>query len=336
MKPFDPQIPSVFSIDTPFQALCAIAAIRQLKIIDYKMIAYFPQNEVRNAQLYAILEKYCVKYKAVKPFNRFTYRYSKWSALRSHHSRYRRLFIGDLRDMTLYYTSLRYVNDGTDIVYLDDGNITISYLKGIINEPLRLEEQAFLHELELRRGVVTNKNILTIYDHIDNPQYNIRILDLSLIISQQQKGKKMEGVYIVGTNIDSFCGSLEIEEDKYIEKLEELIISLKKDYPGEKVVFVPHGKDKSEYARRICDKYVANFEPSEMTVELKLISQQIAPKAVYGFTSSALYNIKKIFPQTKVVNVLYEENKENPFFEEYMMCSDYYLENGIELLKEKI
>lgn len=336
MNPFEHKLPSVFSIETPFQAICAIATIRQLNITDYIMIVYFPRNEVRNVQLRAILEKYGIRYKAVKPFNRFTCQYSKWSALRSHHTRYRRLFIGDIRDMRLYYTSLKYVDDGTKVVYLDDGNITISYLKDIITEPLKTDNQVFLNELELKRGIETNKNFLTIYDHIDNPKYKIGILDLSLIISQQQKAERTEGVYIVGTNIDRYCKPLEIEEEKYIEKLEELIVSLRKDFPEEKVVFVPHGRDKSEYAQRICDKHGVSFEPSEMTVELKLIRQQIAPKAVYGFTSSALFNIKKIFPQTKVVNVLYEDNKKNPFFEEYMMYSEYYLKNGIELIIEKI
>ena len=336
MNPFDPNLPSVFSIDTPFQALCAIAAIRQLNIIDYKMIVFFPQNEVRNIQLRAILDKYGVKYKSVKPFNRFTFRYAKWSALKSHHSRYCRLFIGDLRDITLYYNSLRFVADGANVVYLDDGNITISYLKDIINEPMNDNDRSFLNELEIKRGISTNKNVLTIYDHIENPKFNIGILDLSMIMSQHESEKRSKGVYVVGTNIDRYCDPLEISKDKFVNKLEGLIVSLKRVYPGEKIVFVPHGRDNSEYARQICDKYNAYFEPSEMTIELKLINQQTLPKAVYGFTSSALFNIKKIFPQTKVVNVLYEDNTNNPFFKEYMTCSEYYLENGIELIREKI
>ena len=336
MNPFEPRIPSVFSIDTPFQALCAIAAIRQLNITDYKMIVYFPQNEVRNVQLRAILEKYGVKYKVIKPLSRFTYLYAKWSALRSQHSRYRRLFIGDFRDITLYYNSLRFVADGTSVVYLDDGNITISYLRDIINEPFNDNVLAFLNKLEINRGISINKNILTIYDHIENPKFNIGILDLSMIMSQHEKEERNEGVYVIGTNIDRYCEPLEIAKDKFIKKLEELIVSLKRDYPGEKIVFVPHGRDRSEYARQICDKHNAYFEPSEMTVELKIINQETVPKAVYGFTSSALFNIKKIFPRTKVVNVIYEDNINNTFFKEYMVCSEYYLKNGIELVRKKI
>lgn len=336
MNPFEPKLPSVFSIETPFQALCAIAAIRQLNITDYKVIVYFPQNEVRNDQLRAILDKYGLKYKVIKPYNRFTYLYAKWSALRSHHSRYSRLFVGDFRDKILYYNSLRFVADRANVVFLDDGNITISYLNDIINEPFDDEVQFFFKRLEINRGISINKNLLTIYDHIDNPKFNIGILDLSMIMSQNEKKKWYEGVYVVGTNIDRYCEPLEIAKDKFVNKLEELIVLLKRDYPDEKIVFVPHGRDKSEYARQICDKYNIYFEPSEMTVELKLVNQEAAPKAVYGFTSSALFNIKKIFPQTKVVNVIYEDNIDNPFFIEYMICSEYYLKNGIELVREKI
>ena len=336
MKPFDYSIPSVFSIDTPFQALCAIAAIKQLHINDYIILAYFPRDEIRNAQLRAVLEKYGVTYKVSKPFNRIAFKYAKWSALRKHHTHYKRLFIGDFRDMMLYYSSLRYISDGAHVVYLDDGSITISLLNDIINDPLDEDSQLFLDELESKRSILTNKNILTIYDHIENPKYNIENLDLNLIMPQKYKTQECEGVYIVGTNLESYSEALDIPVEAYIKKLDILTANLRYTYPEEKVVFIPHGKDTSNYAVDICNRHGVAFEPSEMTIELKLLNLQKPPKAVYGFTSSALYNIKKIFPQTRVVNILYEGKKNNPFYQEYLTCSEYYLQNGIELVKESL
>ena len=331
MNPFEPQIPSVFSIETPFQALCAIAAIRQLDITDYKLIVYFPRNEVRNVQLRTILKKYGVKYKAVKPFNRFTYRYAKWSALRKHHTRFRRLFIGDFRDITLYYLSLSYVDDGSDIVYLDDGSVTVSFLNNIVDGPLDEYGKVFLDKLKTKRGIVANRNVLTIYDHIENPKFQIKILNLSLIMSHNQT-EEAKGVFIVGTNISSYCDPLGIPVDIYIRKLDELFSELQTSHPNDKLTFVPHGRDKSEYAKKICEKYGVSFEPSLMTIELKMLDMQNPPKVVYGFTSSALFNLRKLFPHARIVNVLYEGNSRNPFWSEYRMLSEYYVKNGIELV----
>lgn len=332
-NPFEKKVPSVFSINTPFQALCAIAAIRQLEIEDYKFLVFFPPHEARNVQLRNILEKYNIKYETVKLFNSITGRWAVWSALRKHRTRFRRLFIGDFRAPLLYYMSLRFVSDGTDVVYLDDGNITISLLKDIINEPLDQITMDFLKKIEIKREIYTNKNILTIYDNIDNPKYRVMPLNLSLIM-RQQSINKAQGVYIVGTNLVRYCEPLNISADLYIKKLEELIAKLRIEYPEENVIFIPHGRDRSEYAQNICAKYGASFEPSEMTIELKLLNQQAPPKVVYGFTSSALYNIKKMFPRTRVVNVVYKCQDSNPYYQEIIMCSDYYSQNGIELMSE--
>lgn len=336
MNPFAKHIPSVFCVNTPFQALCAIAAIKQLKIEDYLLLVYFPKHGTRNGQLRMLLEKFEFKYKPIKAFNRITFRLAAWSSKRSHKAKYQRLFIGDMRDLSLYFASLRSVNDGSDLVYLDDGNITVSLLKDIVTEPLNENCISYIKAIESKRHICFNKNFLTVYGDIDNPKYNIETLDLSLIVHQNYDKGTQEGIYIIGTNIDRYCGPFDIPYDVYINKLEELVIKLKGDYPDDIIVFIPHGMDKSEYAKDICKKHHIAFEPSKMTVEMKLLSKEVQPKAVYGFTSSALYNIKKMYPQTRVVNVLYECNPDNPFYQEYSICSEYYLKNGIELQKEPL
>lgn len=331
MTAFEPQVPSIFSIDSPFQALCAIAAIRQLHIDDYMILAYFKKDEVRNAQMNTILKKFKVRYKKIRHFNRFTFTLAKWSALRMHHMRYLRLFIGDYRDIMLYYSGLRYVSDGADIIYLDDGNATISLLKGIVNNPFKEDDLLFFKNLQVKRGIIVNRNILTIYDKIKNSKYIVEPLNLNLIVPTHNDTPKSEGIYVVGTYMERYCEVLGIPVDIYQKKLEELIARLCQNSQGEKVVFVPHGRDKSEYVKMICSKYGATFEPSEMTIELKLLYKPFPPKIVYGFTSSALFNIKKIFPKTKVVNMLYECKQENPYYQGYRLTSEYYSQNGIEL-----
>lgn len=336
MDPFAKHTPSVFCVDTPFQALCAIAAIKQLQIEDYLLLVYFHKHGARNCQLRMLLEKFGVKYKPINEFNSITFRLAVWSSKRRHKTKYQRLFIGDMRDVSLYFASLSFVNDGSELIYLDDGNITISLLKDIITEPLSDISISLIKVVESKRKICFNKNFLTVYSGIENPKYNIKNLDLSLIVHQNNDEDLQEGIYIIGTNIDRYCGPLDIPYDVYINKLEELVVKLKEEYPDEKITFVPHGMDKSEYAKDICNKHHVSYEPSKMTVEMKLLSKEVLPKAVYGFTSSALYNIRKMYPKTHVVNVLFECNPENPIYQEYSMCSEYYLKNGIELLKEPL
>ena len=71
-------------------------------------------------------------------------------------------------------------------------------------------------------------------------------------------------------------------------------------------------------------------------IEMELLTHKYNPLAILGFTSSALYNLKKIFPETRVVNVLYERDDSNMAYQEYKMLSDYYLNNGVELVTEKL
>lgn len=336
MNPFDKHVPSVFSIGTPFQALCAIATIRQLEIEDYLFLLNLSSNRERYDQLCTLLEKYDINFKVVNPYNRIRRHYGKWQALRKHKSRFKRLFIGDFRDILLYYTSLGYVADGSSVVYLDDGNVTISLLLETISEPLKEETLSFWNEVKNKRSIDVNKNILTIYEKIDNPKYTIRILDLSILLNCQNEEYYANEVYIVGTNINSYCDFLDISYDIVINEIEKLIKKIKIEYPKDRVIYVPHGRDKSEYAKTLCEKYGVDFEPSEMLIELTLMNKQYPPKAIYGFTSSALFNIKKIYPQTRIVNVFFDFKVVNSGVQEYLMISDYYKKNGIELMIETL
>lgn len=336
VNPFAKHIPSVFVVDTPFQSLCAIAAIRQLELEDYLLLVYLPKDGARNEQMRLVFKEYGIRCKFVNSFGRITLKVAIWLSKRKRRSKYSRLFIGDLRDLNLYFVGLRYVDDGAEVIYLDDGNITISLLNDIMTEPLSEWSVSYLKKIELKRNIQFNRNFLTVYGDIENPKYHIMNLNLNLIVSKKCNASVQAGIYIIGTNIERYCGPLGIPYKTYINKLEELVIGLRTKYPDEKITFIPHGMDKSEYAKEICIRQHIDFEPSKMTVELKLLSCETQPKVVYGFTSSALYNIKKIYPQTRVVNVLYECNSNNPFYQEYSIYSEYYLKNGIELKKESL
>ena len=336
MNPFAKHTPSVFVAYTPFQVLCAVAAIRQLEINDYIFLARLPRGEVRNSQTIALLEKYNIKYKVPFMRTRFSLWYYTYMAFLRRKNHYTRLFIGDLRATLDYYVGYNYVSDGSPVVFLDDGNITINYLQDCISEPMDPSHRERLDIIAKRRNMEVGHNYLTIYGDIESPKNHVCQLDLHYVVDDKNNSiRQAKDVYIVGTNVVRFCEPLEIPEEVYIEKLGDLMRSLQQQYPEDTIYFIPHGRETKDYGKQLCVKYGCIYHRPKMMIELELLNMPSPPKAIYGYTSTALHTLKKLFPAARVVNILFQSPEENPFYQDYVMCSEYYKKNGIELKKVK-
>ena len=332
MSAFDKHIPSVFVVCSPFQALCAVTAIRQLEIQDYKFYALLPRGEVRNSQVECVLNHFDIKYTAISPTNRFEVFYYKYRPLIKRNNKYKRLFLGDFRTVFLYSVGCGVVSDNANVVYLDDGNISISLLRGRDTEPLSDNDVRLLECYKKHRGFVFFKNLLTIYSDIPNSNFNIEGLQLS-VVGKEHSGESqaVSRVYIVGTNLERFCGPLGLSEDIFVSYLDTLMKKLKAEFPGNEIVYIPHGCETKVYAETLCEKYGIRYLKPQMMIELELLSIANPPKAIYGFTSTALYTLKKLFPDSKVVNIVFDSlEKDNPFVIDILDCSKYYAQNGIE------
>lgn len=333
MTPFDKHRASVFVITSPFQALCAFATINQLEIEDYLLIALLPDNEVRNDQLLGFLKQQHLHYITIETNSSpRKIRLLQLKALVKQKNRYSRLFVGDFRNMTELYVGCGYVSDKSDVVYLDDGNFTVSVLKNIVSFH---KTGKYLKLLSRLRKINLFTNLLTIYSDIPNNKYCIEPLYLNYAMNDKvgKEFKTKGGVYIVGTNMRLYCKSVGITEDQYINQLDVFLKQLKKDFNDEELVFIPHGRDTSEYAKELCNNYNIEFRPSETMIELALLDLPKIPIAIYGNTSSALFNLKKMFPDTVVYNVLYEPTVKGAGYQVYSALSEYYESNGIKLLK---
>lgn len=332
---YSKHIPSVFAVSSPFQILCAAAAIKQLEITEYKMAVCYDKKDSRNQQMWYIFDFFGMNDRVLMHVNRRNIFVCKILSLFHRKTHYKRLFIGDFRGFYDFILGTRLVADGSDIVYLDDGNITLSLLNNVFTEPMELSRKEFVEKVASKRRFVVNKNLLTIYEKIFNPKYNINVLNLNIILNDYKKQcPQKEAIIIVGTCLSRYCEPLEIPAEQFVEKLDSLVKKLKKEM-NLPIIYIPHGRDESEYAKKICKTYDIGFMRPKMMIEMELLDQGILPCEIYGFTSSALYNLKKIYPQAKVVNILYHAC-DNKFYEEYSMMSDYYQQNGIEFVKEEI
>lgn len=329
-NPFEKNVPSVFAVSSPLQILCAIAAIRQLEIVDYLMVVRFPLRNSRNLQVKNLLNHFEIPYKSVYSLNSYTSKIYFYKSLLHKQNRYKRLFIGDFRDIFNCFIGCNFVSDKSQVVYLDDGNITIAQLCGRYKEFPGL---SLLRNIEKRRKLVFNKNLLTIYGDIPNNYYNVFSLQLDKLLSSKTCPESQKDIYIIGTNVESYCVALDISESSFISYLDRLMADLRKHYPKDNIVYIPHGKETKLYAQQLCKKYSCEFRHPSIMVEMELLSCSNPPKAIYGFTSTALHTLKKIFPLAKVFNILFVCGKDNPANKDYLDISSYYQQNSIELIR---
>ncbi len=334
--PFAPKIPSVFFIDSPFQAICAVASILQLQIEDFKIVVMLTNNSQRNSTILRFLEMRHLTYKTVH-YNHFTYKwYQLLCLIKRPHAYYHRLFIGYFGAPFHHFAGCSMVADGADVIYLDDGVATLTLLNHEkITDITYFQEKPVIKKMVKRRGFDLYHHILTIYGDISNPKYNIRSLSLDLL-NKSDKGQEKavaRGVYIVGTFSQSYCKQLCISEAEFAEKMDMLMANLRKKYGNEPMVFVPHRSDEGNYSKELCQKYDVEFRSVEMTVEIELQQQAYPPKVVVALTSSALYNLKKMFPQCEFINVLFTPGEHNKPYDDFLAISSYYEQNGIEMVQ---
>lgn len=329
--------PSVFVVWSPFQVLCAIAALSQLNIEEYLFLVYLPRGGARNNQIICILNRFKIKYKSLKDVSSNKARlYYLIRSLLVRKTRYSRLFIGDFKEYLELYVGCGFVSKGSVVVYLDDGNQAISLFKNRYvdnghsysgNPKINL---ATRNLISIVKRMSFMHNFLTIYYNIPNPLYNIRKLNIDcLSIATKVESTTCRDVFIIGTNMSGFCGPLNIPEEDFIKLLDLICKNIRRQYPLDTIYYIPHGRETKSYAESICLKYEMEFKRSNNIIEVEMLDIGCYPKAVYGFTSNALYTLKSLFPFAYVENILLKGDKNNPFFMEYLEVSKYYEKAGI-------
>lgn len=316
--------PSLFIIQTPFQAMCAINAIRQLIIEDYTLSLHLHKTtEKRNKQTIEIVERYGLKYKVeqLKPICLL----ERLLLLFNRKGKYNRVFLGTHLYQEGYYYALKELSNNANLVLLDDGIATISLLEsGYQVKGRSVVYMALYKTIASLRGIIVN-NVLTVYRGIDNPKWNIAYNDISQL---RQKGLSAErkNVFFIGTNNSGFIRE-GVNENSFKENLYNCLKKVKEEYPHDNITYIPHGRDKSSFTKEYCVELGIVYKPLDVNVEIYILSLGYIPKAIYGFTSSALYNLKKMFPESEVNNIVMRLLTVNS--PSILEASDYYAKQGI-------
>lgn len=328
--PFSKYIPSVFVICSPFQALCAIAAIRNLEISDYKIILMLG-NQQRDYQLLRLLEFYSVEYEKLVLSNFFRRLKYYLPPLISKKSDYKRLFVGDFRQHLFVRVGMCYVSNYSSIVYLDDGVASLPLLNGLthLTTKMRLFQKLNYAYMALHH-INREFNLYTIYDGITNSNYNIRINNFESVfncISEQSENQR--GIYVIGTVLEAYCAGAMITKEQVLSELKVVLNELTINNKDE-IKYVAHGRDNGELTRPLCEELNIDFIRPDMTIEMYLLVNRLLPRLIVGFNSTALYNLKKMLPTSTVRNILFLPKKRNNLCIEREYIAEYFERNNIE------
>lgn len=336
INPFAKSAPTIFAIGSPFQTLCAVGAIKNLGLKDYEMYVIINRNS-RDEQMLRILDFYHIDYTTVNKYSEIYPYMKRLFILQSRNNHYHRAFVGSMCEPHLYFWVLRRMSNHSVVVSLDDGAETISILQNRLNRR-RKNIFSFLNDFILniackKRDIIVRRHMLTIYSDIKNERYICQPNNLTHLISRSFNGRAC-GVFFVGTNPSSFRNRHTIGIEQYDSLLEKTFNYLCELYPKEKKYYVAHGMDEEETPIMLCKKYGYDYIRPYGTIELYMCERGLAPVALAGYTSSALFNIKKIFPGSSVLNILLENvGHSNSAF---VAISEYYAKNEIVTVNMKI
>ena len=241
---------------------------------------------------------------------------------------YEYLFFGDYRNgyVALYLT--QYLKKGGRVIFVDDGNISISILRGL---DVDKKTQLFYNFFDIWSRIlgVSAKDYFTIYRQGDNCKFNVIPNDMLGTISC---GKICDEIFFIGPAVGALAKDLGVSPNYVLDCIKQTLNKIKDKYSSEQIVFVPHGRFDNEIVENICKKIGVEYRRLDLCVELYCVRRGCFPKIVYNIgSSSCLINIKQISPKTKVYDcdIQFSNEKNMKIYEE---IRSYYAENGVEYI----
>lgn len=328
--PFEKGKPSIFVIGgSPFQALCAIEAIKDLEIEEYKFVVCL-RNSKRNDQTITLLNKYNIRFEIVEQNDVLSLK-GRLSILKPLYNKYKRIFVGDFRGLQLQYCALRYASNNSIMISLDDGSCNVSLLRGAYKLVVKNYQKInywYFSSVASLRSIKKDKYLYTIFSDISNHYILCCPNRMQHLQLSHKHGKEADGIFFIGTNTSKFAEVLTIKIERLYQLMDDIFSKLRHKHENKRIVYIPHGSDDDINVKLLCQKYRFLYERPDTLVELYMLNQENSPEFIYGFTSTALFTINRMFPQTKVINLLFIGDYPN--LKRRVAVSEYYIQHGIE------
>lgn len=352
---FKKNTPSAFVVCSPLQLLCAIEAEKEFEIHDALYVIILRHGWIRNDQLLAMAEfahlNYISTFDDEKVSLEAMEKGTDYFVDIDSSVKFERIFIGDYFDTVLYRAAYKYAMKGTRILYLDDGNASISLLSGKSDVPkpqvLRKRLLWLRHaknEKMLRRkehidflndkGIICTNCFFTLFSDIRTSKFVLFPNTFANLRNDYSTNAEKDVVLIVGpifANIQELYHIPEAEmEAIYWKKMSEV----KSIYSDNDILFIPHGRDENQNIPVFCNLLGIKYTKILEALEWYVVKSKIKPIAIYGQGSTALFTLKKMYPETNVVNWLLDKKNDNPIHYRDIRKSNYYKKHGI--IEERI
>lgn len=322
---------SLFIISSPFQLMCAYEAIHEFELCDYEIIALMHDKDNRKDQFLNILNYFKLHYIKLNVSCIKTSKLLLGKAPKNLNiNKYDRVFVGDYYRVGMQSLALCLCKSGGSIVYLDDGVDTIAILQGIMLKFTRknkLLRNLFCLKAKLK-GIDPLSCFFTIYSDVKTDR-SIYPNTFSTFNPTHAPVQNIKECYFIGTNPMMYNQYVGITIEQYYSIIDRLLSSIKNENKDADLIYIPHGKDSDEYTKCICQKHGFRYLRLSETIELYFIKQSLIPYSIYGLLSTALFNLKKMYPTVYAIN--YFLNKHDyPHFDKDTKTASYYSSNGIE------
>ncbi|MEO9965626.1 MAG: polysialyltransferase family glycosyltransferase [Reichenbachiella sp.] len=301
-------MPNLYLIKSPLQLLNAIEASTRFPDNNEYLVIRLTDNQRSNEQIINMLS-------LKKWANIITVGNSRFGlgmlkefgvlrSLKKLKIEFDKIFIGDYRASNY----LIFANNlpCNEVVLLDDG--TITYL---IQDQYILENKLYNNgfKFELIRNILVKIlglrsvnqhpiNLFTCYNIIPADSQKIYSNDYAFIkkyIETKNFSLEEELVFFVGAKYSEIGW---MSENDYFDVFKATLDY----YPGHNIVYIPHRGENDLKLNKLASQFGVEIRKFDLPIELGILEDTILPRHIIGFTSSALLNIRKMYPMIKIVS----------------------------------
>lgn len=311
-------------VSSPFQALCALEAIKEFKV--RRPVFFIQGHEVSHEMTRNFIVKNGFSYINVSETS------NAFEAIKIHHrhKKFQYLFVGDYFSCGHFLLSMLWSKINATIVYLDDGNSTLSLLPPTSRKRLNSgssPHKIFYRLLELYKNLKGIRRVFfSFYNLTDRGFPYPMITNYLSILKTDDIVSRKYGIYIIGTNSSQIGWARE----KYVDKL-RIIRDYARKYSNDPIYYCPHRRDERNYQKEL-QKLGCLLYETDVSVEVDFVSNKIYPFMVFGFGSTAMLTLKMLYPETVFYNfVFHSQNQQEE--SEYRIIEDEYKTFGIKVME---
>lgn len=314
---------AAFILNSPFQALCAIEAI---KVYEVEESVFYILNDSNSREKAIKILDGRGKIQLVDHANSGTADLVK--NLSGFKERFKRVFVGDYFSYVQYILTVHLAYSGASVIYLDDGSSTIDIIPPISRHRYDTSNEkigfylfgfaAFVKRLKYE--------FFSMFDIATGIKYPCVANTFSSLSSRECQ--QLAGVFIIGTN----SSQVPFKEKTYEQYLDDITSFVRNNYPLQFIYYCPHRRDKNDHRDKLNQSGILFFD-TEISVEVDFSLNGIYPAVVIGFCSTALITLRRMFPLSKIYSVYFETEKEE-YDLSYRNLEEYYRANNIIILKD--